>query len=398
MMMMQPDAGRRGDRHEVTRSQWEMHNSVITDDAFLSPNMELMEELHKTQPWKKSPRYFQRVKVSVLAALQMMIHAKRGSPNVTYSNGSGVADSSAASMRNEPSRENWFEVMGLMLGHFNEDEMIVTSAFALPVDASEVECSMNDASQLYMLDFLQYHQRGGTQEGCIGWYHSHPGYTCFLSGTDVNTQQLGQTAQDPWLAIVVDPVRTISTGKLDMKAFRTFPENYVAEQQGTSQHTQGKHWEGSTTSTWVPSERIREYGVHAHRYYELPITLVRSKDDEAQLECLWSRYWALTFCSNPLTANRKLMTQQIHQLAEVLESGVASRHQTMVKGDGYLPGHKLGSQHQRTGGGAEDDETPDGVEAFRQRSLHVRYLTSSLSSEAASGGTLLVVKNSVFRA
>jgi proteasome lid subunit RPN8/RPN11 len=40
-------------------------------------------------------------------------------------------------------------------------------------------------------------------ENAIGWYHSHPGYGCWLSGIDVETQLLNQTYQEPWVAIVV---------------------------------------------------------------------------------------------------------------------------------------------------------------------------------------------------
>ena len=40
-------------------------------------------------------------------------------------------------------------------------------------------------------------------ENVIGWYHSHPGYGCWLSGIDVGTQMLNQQYQEPWVAIVV---------------------------------------------------------------------------------------------------------------------------------------------------------------------------------------------------
>jgi proteasome lid subunit RPN8/RPN11 len=50
-------------------------------------------------------------------------------------------------------------------------------------------------------------------------YHSHPGYGCWLSGIDVDTQNFNQKFQDPWLAIVVDPVRTIAQGKVLRKPF-----------------------------------------------------------------------------------------------------------------------------------------------------------------------------------
>ena len=40
-------------------------------------------------------------------------------------------------------------------------------------------------------------------ENAIGWYHSHPGYGCWLSGIDVNTQMQNQKFQDPFVAVVV---------------------------------------------------------------------------------------------------------------------------------------------------------------------------------------------------
>ncbi len=54
----------------------------------------------------------------------------------------------------------------------------------------------------------------------------HPGYGCWLSGIDVNNQASNQKFQDPWLAIVVDPVRTIAQGKVQLGAFRTYPDDY----------------------------------------------------------------------------------------------------------------------------------------------------------------------------
>ena len=64
----------------------------------------------------------------------------------------------------------------------------------------------------------------GRLENMVGWYHSHPGYGCWLSGIDVGTQMTQQQYQDPFLAIVVDPHRTIAAGKVEIGAFRTYPE------------------------------------------------------------------------------------------------------------------------------------------------------------------------------
>lgn len=43
----------------------------------------------------------------------------------------------------------------------------------------------------------------GRLENAIGWYHSHPGYGCWLSGIDVSTQMLNQQFQEPFVAVVV---------------------------------------------------------------------------------------------------------------------------------------------------------------------------------------------------
>lgn len=45
--------------------------------------------------------------------------------------------------------------------------------------------------------------QAGRLENAIGWYHSHPGYGCWLSGIDVNTQMNNQKFQDPFVAVVV---------------------------------------------------------------------------------------------------------------------------------------------------------------------------------------------------
>lgn len=33
-------------------------------------------------------------------------------------------------------------------------------------------------------------------EMVVGWYHSHPGFGCWLSGVDINTQQVGMLSID----------------------------------------------------------------------------------------------------------------------------------------------------------------------------------------------------------
>ncbi|RHW73275.1 COP9 signalosome complex subunit 5 [Trypanosoma brucei equiperdum] len=386
-----------------------MIDDVVTDDDFLRPDAVLMENLHKAQPWKSAPRYFRSVRVSVLAVLQMLSHSDRGRPNVVLSDGQAIL-SSPQTTTDTQRRENWFEVMGLLLGHFRENELIVTSTFALPVDASEVECSMNEASQMYMLEYLQYHQRTGfgvkcgwnaeeekevdeeieEAECCVGWYHSHPGYTCFLSGTDVATQRVGQAAQDPWLAIVVDPVRTISTGRVDMRAFRTFPEGAVGDgTESTSADSTGIG--AAPRQCGFHDPLVREYGAHGHCYYELPITLVRSTNDEKLLEHMLSRDWAAPLRGSPSLGKRHDAVQQIQQITALLEGVSPSQERKDGTGSRTRELHRQQNNREgdRRGATAVTDASVTDVEQLCR-------LAETLALEAKLGDVVQGTKRTLF--
>lgn len=47
--------------------------------------------------------------------------------------------------------------------------------------------SVDHVFQTKMLDMLK---QTGRPEMVVGWYHSHPGFGCWLSSVDVNTQQV----------------------------------------------------------------------------------------------------------------------------------------------------------------------------------------------------------------
>lgn len=53
----------------------------------------------------------------------------------------------------------------------------------------------------------------------LGWYHSHPGFGCWLSGVDINTQQSFEALSERAVAVVVDPIQSVK-GKVVIDAFR----------------------------------------------------------------------------------------------------------------------------------------------------------------------------------
>jgi len=46
----------------------------------------------------------------------------------------------------------------------------------------------------------------GRNETVVGWYHSHPGFGCWLSVVDIKTQKSFESMNDKSLALVIDPV------------------------------------------------------------------------------------------------------------------------------------------------------------------------------------------------
>lgn len=110
------------------------------------------------------------------------------------------------------------EVMGLMLGEFVDDYTVrVVDVFAMPQSGTGVSVEAVDpVFQTKMLDMLK---QTGRPEIVVGWYHSHPGFGCWLSGVDINTQQSFEALNQRAVAVVVDPIQSVK-GKVVIDAFR----------------------------------------------------------------------------------------------------------------------------------------------------------------------------------
>lgn len=237
------------------------------------------------RPWEKDPHYFKDIRISALALLKMVMHAKSGGT---------------------------LEVMGLLLGKVEDNTMIVMDAFALPVEGTETRVNAQAQAYEYMTAYIDSAKEVGRLENAIGWYHSHPGYGCWLSGIDVSTQMLNQNFQDPFVAIVVDPVRTVSSGKVCLGAFRTYPKGYKPPNEEPSEYQT------------IPLNKIEDFGVHCKQYYQLEIAYFKSALDRKLLDSLWNKYWVNTLGSSGLLMNTEYTTGQIFDLSEKLEQSETS--------------------------------------------------------------------------
>ena len=158
------------------------------------------------------------------------------------------------------------------------------------------------------------------------------------------------------MAIVIDPVRTISAGKVNLGAFRTYPKGYKPQDEGPSEYQT------------IPLNKIEDFGVHcksvrypAHsihlrfrdgylqprekkdffwqtqhieitlkqlaftsylsfQYYSLEVSYFKSAMDKRLLDSLWNHYWVNTLSSSSLLTNAEYTTGQINDLAAKLET------------------------------------------------------------------------------
>ncbi|KXL44850.1 hypothetical protein M433DRAFT_154814 [Acidomyces richmondensis BFW] len=268
---------------------WEVENAVHlvdpTRDALYNYDASAQKKITDAKPWRNDPNYYKYVRISAVALIKMVMHARSGGD---------------------------IEVMGLMLGYVEHETFIVTDALRLPVEGTETRVNAQSEADEYMVTYLQRSREAGQMENAVGWYHSHPGYGCWLSGIDVGTQETQQSFNDPFLAVVIDPHRTISAGKVDIGAFRTYPQNYKPD--GPAAAGDEGVRSGGIGMAAVPMAKAADFGAHANRYYSLEVSHFKSTLDSRLLEALWNKYWVQTLSSSPLFTNRDYVTAQISDL------------------------------------------------------------------------------------
>jgi len=135
----------------------------------------------------------EQIYISPLSLLKMLRHGKAGIP---------------------------LEVMGLMLGDYVDEYTVkCIDVFSMPQSGTETTIeSIDEGFQVKMVEMLK---QTGRNEIVVGWYHSHPGFGCWLSSTDINTQKTFEQQVPRTIAVVVDPIQSVR-GKVVIDAFRTY--------------------------------------------------------------------------------------------------------------------------------------------------------------------------------
>ncbi|KAJ4487667.1 JAB1/Mov34/MPN/PAD-1 ubiquitin protease-domain-containing protein [Lentinula aciculospora] len=260
--------------------------NIENDIVELSPQDDIYKfdheadkKIDRESPWSKDPHYFKSCRISAVALIKMVVHARSGVP---------------------------YEIMGMLQGKVVGTSLVILDSFALPVQGTETRVNAGTEASEYMVTYFQDSQRAGRPENLVGWYHSHPGYGCWLSGIDVTTQMNNQKHTDPFVAVVVDPNRTMTAGKVDIGAFRTYPENYTPPNAASSEYQS------------IPLSKIEDFGVHANQYYPLEVEIFKSSLETQLLDLLWNKYWVNTLSQSPLISNRAYAVSQLADLNQKL--------------------------------------------------------------------------------
>merc|ERR1739848_347004 len=197
----------------------------------------------------------EQIYISSLALLKMLKHGRAGVP---------------------------MEVMGLMLGEYVDEYTVkVVDVFAMPQSGTGVSVEAVDpVFQAKMLDMLK---QTGRPEMVVGWYHSHPGFGCWLSGVDINTQQSFEALSERAVAVVVDPIQSVK-GKVVIDAFRLINPNTMVLGQEPRQTT------SVLGHLQKPSIQAIIHGLNRH-YYSIPINFRKNKLEQQMLLNLHKSNW-----------------------------------------------------------------------------------------------------------
>ncbi|KAK1867326.1 hypothetical protein I4F81_009833 [Pyropia yezoensis] len=229
------------------------------------------------------------VYISSLALLKMLKHGRAGVP---------------------------MEVMGLMLGEFVDDYTVkVVDVFAMPQSGTGVSVEAVDpVFQTKMLDMLR---QTGRPEMVVGWYHSHPGFGCWLSGVDVNTQQSFEALNKRAVSIVVDPIQSVK-GKVVIDAFRTIDPQAMVLAQEPRQTT------SNVGHLHKPSIQALIHGLNRH-YYSIAIAYRKNELEEHMLLNLHKKRWTDSLGVDDFVehsdANAKTIESMLH-LAKSYQAAV----------------------------------------------------------------------------
>lgn len=119
-----------------------------------------------------------------------------------------VKETALITMREHTGGDTKHELGGMLLGQFYIDREVpyVWIEVAIPAYKANGRLAGLRFTTQAILDFDQEREVNYPDLRTIGWYHSHPGFGVFMSGTDIHTHRESFSSA-PFVAIVLDPIQ-----------------------------------------------------------------------------------------------------------------------------------------------------------------------------------------------
>eukprot|EP00003_Mantamonas_plastica_P023368 TRINITY_DN4190_c0_g2_i1.p2 TRINITY_DN4190_c0_g2~~TRINITY_DN4190_c0_g2_i1.p2 ORF type:complete len:283 (+),score=93.92 TRINITY_DN4190_c0_g2_i1:412-1260(+) len=200
------------------------------------------------------------------------------------------------------------EVMGLMLGDLVDEYTIkVVDVFAMPQSGTGV--SVEAVDPVFQTDMMAMLTQTNRPEVVVGWYHSHPGFGCWLSGVDVNTQKSFEQLNIRNVAVVIDPIQSVK-GKVVIDAFRTIPQEMAIMNQEPRQTT------SNLGHLKKPSVAALIHGLNRH-YYSMVIGYKKSELEQRMLLNLNKKNWSNGLTLTDFEEHDKSNQESVEEMLEL---------------------------------------------------------------------------------
>ena len=162
--------------------------------------------------------------------------------------------------------------------------------------------------QTKMMDMLK---QTGRHETVVGWYHSHPGFGCWLSSVDINTQQSFEQLTPRAVAVVVDPIQSVK-GKVVIDAFRLInPQTLMLGQEPRQTTSNLGHLN-------KPSIQALIHGLNRH-YYSIGINYRKTGLEENMLMNLHKHVWTEALQMNDFREEGTHNQEKLKRLVSLAE-------------------------------------------------------------------------------
>ncbi|KAG5716676.1 26S proteasome non-ATPase regulatory subunit 14 [Termitomyces sp. T112] len=223
------------------------------------------------------------------------------------------------------------EVMGLMLGEFVDEYTVqVIDVFAMPQSGTTVTVeSVDHVFQTRMVDMLK---QTGRPEMVVGWYHSHPGFGCWLSSVDINTQQSFESLNSRSVAVVIDPIQSVK-GKVVIDAFRLINPNTVISGREPRQTT------SNIGHINKPSIQALIHGLNRH-YYSIAVNYRKTELEQSMLMNLHKRNWTEGLKLRDFNAHKEANEKAIKSMLTLSEA-----YNKSVQEESTLSAEQLRTRH-----------------------------------------------------